>query len=173
MIFNIMGFGEAPGEFDQRRLDHVREAFGPSLAIVADALGLPLDSFETKGELALARNDTQIAAGLIKAGTVAGQRLTVTGMHAGKPLMQFRANWFVTEDIDQDWELAPTGWRVRVQGDTPMDVSIVFPIKPEDMAATTPGYTAHRAVNAVPAVCEAAPGIRTTPELPQIIAQLG
>jgi hypothetical protein len=42
----------------------------------------------------------------------------------------------------------------------------------EQMAATTPGYTANRAVNAVPIVCEAAPGIRTTVELPQIIANL-
>jgi 4-hydroxy-tetrahydrodipicolinate reductase len=41
------------------------------------------------------------------------------------------------------------------------------------MAETTPGYTAHRAVNAVPVVCEAAPGIRTTIDLPQVIARLG
>ena len=31
---------------------------------------------------------------------------------------------------------------------------------------TTPGYTANRAVNAVPVVCAAAPGIRTTVDLP-------
>jgi hypothetical protein len=36
-----------------------------------------------------------------------------------------------------------------------------------------PGLTAHRAVNAIPVVCAAAPGIRTTAELPQIIADLG
>ena len=31
----------------------------------------------------------------------------------------------------------------------------------------TPGYTANRAVNAVPVVCAAAPGIRTTVDLPR------
>lgn len=36
----------------------------------------------------------------------------------------------------------------------------------------TPGYTANRAVNAVPVVCAAPPGIRTTPDLPQVIARL-
>jgi len=36
----------------------------------------------------------------------------------------------------------------------------------------TPGYTANRAVNAVPYVCAAAPGIRTTTDLPQIIPTL-
>ena len=35
------------------------------------------------------------------------------------------------------------------------------------------GYTAHRAVNAVPYGCAAPPGIRTTVDLPQIIADLG
>ena len=37
----------------------------------------------------------------------------------------------------------------------------------------TPGYTAHRAVNAVPVVCAAEPGIRTSVDLPQVIATLG
>jgi 4-hydroxy-tetrahydrodipicolinate reductase len=43
----------------------------------------------------------------------------------------------------------------------------------EEMGAVTPGYTANRAVNAVPYVCAAAPGIRTTMDLPQIVANLG
>ena len=48
-----------------------------------------------------------------------------------------------------------------------------LPIPLERMAETTPGYTANRAVNAVPCVCAAAPGIRTTVDLPQIVADLG
>ena len=45
-----------------------------------------------------------------------------------------------------------------------------FPL--EEMGAYTPGYTANRAVNAVAVVCAAAPGIRTTVDLPQVIATL-
>ena len=41
----------------------------------------------------------------------------------------------------------------------------------EDYTAIMPGYTAHRAVNAVEAVCAAAPGIRTTVDLPQVIGR--
>jgi 4-hydroxy-tetrahydrodipicolinate reductase len=41
------------------------------------------------------------------------------------------------------------------------------------MGDTSPGFTANRAVNAVSVVCAAAPGIRTTVDLPQIIANLG
>ncbi|MFF0224111.1 hypothetical protein [Streptomyces sp. NPDC004629] len=47
-----------------------------------------------------------------------------------------------------------------------------FPVPVDRMGAVSPGYTAHRAVNAVPAVCAAAPGIRTTPELPPFTAAL-
>lgn len=35
-----------------------------------------------------------------------------------------------------------------------------------------PGYTANRAVNAVPFVCAAEPGIRSTLDLPQIVATM-
>jgi len=170
MLFRVMGFGVAPTAFDERRLDHVRDNFEQSLHLVADSLGLPLDSVETMGELATARTTTRIAAGVVEAGTVAATRMTVLGMRGGRALLRFRANWFVTADIDQPWSLRETGWRVLVEGDTPMDVSIGFPVRPEDYAAFTPGLTAHRPVNAIPYVCAAAPGIHTTVDLPQIIA---
>jgi 4-hydroxy-tetrahydrodipicolinate reductase len=110
---------------------------------------------------------------VIEAGQVAAQRITISGMRAGKPVLRFRANWYCSRDIEaEDWELRESGWRVQVTGDTPLDVGITFPVAPEDYAAFTPGLTAHRAVNAVPAVCEAAPGIRTTVDLPQVVARL-
>ena len=48
-----------------------------------------------------------------------------------------------------------------------------LPVEPERWAEVSPGLTAHRAVNAVQAVCEAAPGIRTTLDLPHIVPVLG
>ena len=93
-------------------------------------------------------------------------------MRSGKPVLRFRANWYCSRDIEHaDWELRESGWRIRVEGDTPLDVGITFPVAPEDYAAFTPGLTAHRAVNAVAAVCAATPGIRTTVDLPQVIAR--
>jgi 4-hydroxy-tetrahydrodipicolinate reductase len=83
--------------------------------------------------------------------------------------MRMRLNWYCSCDVDQQWELQQTGWRMQVEGDVPLDVSIRFPVAMEQFAAMSPGLTAHRAVNAVPFVCAAAPGIRTTAELPQII----
>lgn len=173
LLFNVMGFGEAPRPFDSHRAAHLKRHFGGSLAQVALASGIAIDHWEAQGELGLATQDIAIAAGTVKAGTVAAQRITVQGMRAGEPVLRFRANWYVGRAIDQDWDLRPSGWRVQVAGDTPLDVSIGFPVAPEDYAAFTPGLTAHRAVNAVAALCAAPPGIRTTVDLPQVIARLG
>lgn len=174
MLFNIMGFGSAVNpQADAGRAYYLRESFGPSLRLVADAVGLPLDDIEAVGEVATARRDTPIAAGVVPAGTVAAQRTTLTGMRKGKPLMVFTANWYCTTDIDADWNLRADGWHVVVEGDTPLDVSIGFPVDPARWAAVSPGLTAHRAVNAVPQVCAAPPGIRTTVDLAQVIADFG
>ncbi len=169
LLFDVMGFGRPPGPADQRRANHLKAAFGPSLQLLADAVGLPLDEVEAHATVAATRNGVDIAAGRLEAGTVAAQRTTVTGLRAGRPLITFHATWYCATDLEVDWDLRSTGWRVVVDGDTPLDVAITFPVDEERMAATTPGYTAHRAVNAVAVVCAAEPGIRTTVDLPQII----
>ena len=173
LLFNVMGYGVSPGEFDQRKVDYVKHDFAGSLAQIADAAGIEIDSWDAFGELSAARNRVEIAAGVIEAGTVAAQRITISGMKDGKPRLRFRANWYCSTDIEHaDWNLRESGWRVQVEGDTPLDVNITFPVAPEDYAAFTPGLTGHRAVNAVAAVCAAAPGIRTTVDLPQVVAAL-
>ena len=96
----------------------------------------------------------------------------MSALRGGKAVLSFRANWYVTPAIDADWDLRESGWRIRVQGDTPLDVGITYPVSREDYPAFTPGLTAHRAVNSVFAVCAAPAGIRTTVDLPQIVAQL-
>ncbi|MFJ9564053.1 dihydrodipicolinate reductase [Streptomyces fuscichromogenes] len=174
LLFGVMGFGEAPdGTFDEGRLAHVRSGFGPSLRLVADALGLPLESVEARGRIGTAVRTTVIAAGVLRAGTVAAQRVTLSGRHAGRTLLEFDATWYCTTELDVDWDLRATGWHVTVDGDTPLDIDMRFPVPLERLAAVSPGYTAHRAVNAVPAVCAAAPGIRTTVDLPLFTAALG
>ena len=136
------------------------------------ASGVEVDEWTATGEMSPAANRVEIAAGVIEAGQVAAQRITISGMRGGKPVLRFRANWYCSRDIAHtDWELRESGWRIQVEGDTPLDVGITFPVAPEHYAAFTPGLTAHRAVNAIVAVCEALPGIRTTTDLPQVIAR--
>ena len=174
LLFDIMGFGRAPDAVsDDGRLAHLQGSFGPSLRLVADALGLPLDAVRARGRFATAARTTDIAAGVLRAGTVAAQRTTLSGLRGGRTLLEFQATWYCTTDLDPAWDLRPTGWHLTVDGDAPLDVDLRFPVPLERLAAVSPGYTAHRAVNAVPAVCAAAPGIRTTVDLPPFTAVLG
>jgi 4-hydroxy-tetrahydrodipicolinate reductase len=169
MIFTVMGFGQDPADFDTRRFGHIAHSFGPALSVIAEAIGKPIESIEPGGEIAVATHDVEIAAGTIKAGTVACQRPTATCLADGKPFMRFAANWYVTTDLEPAWDVRETGWRVQVDGDTPLDVSITFPVDAERYPSVSPGFTAHPAVNAVAAVCDARPGIRSAIDLPKII----
>jgi 4-hydroxy-tetrahydrodipicolinate reductase len=170
LLFNIMGFGKPPEDFDPRRFGYGAISFGPSLRMLAEAIGLPLDDVTSTGEVAVAPKDLAIAAGVIETGTVAAQRMIVTGIRNGSEMLRFVANWYCGTDLDPAWTVRETGWNVYVDGDAPLDIDIRFPFPLERMGEMTPGYTANRAVNAVPYVCGAAPGIRTTADLPQIIA---
>jgi hypothetical protein len=173
LLFTIMGFGKPPAEFDPLRFGYGAISFGPSLRLVAEALGMPLDSVESTGEVAVAREQTRIAAGILEAGTVAAQRMIVSGMRDGRPVLRFAAMWYCIKDLDPAWDVRETGWHVAVDGDAPLDIDIRFAVPIEQMGDVSPGYTANRAVNAVPFVCAAPPGIRTTIDLPQIIPHLG
>ena len=173
LLFNLMGFGHPPAAVSDARTGHFLNSFGPSLLLTADALSIPIDGLVADGSVALAAHDITIAAGTIGAGTVAAQRTTVKAMRGDSPAITFTATWYCGTDLDQDWDLRATGWRIRVDGDAPLDIDMRFAVTLDDMAATTPGYTANRAVNAVPIVCAAPPGIRTTVDLPPIVAHLG
>ncbi|MFD8929520.1 dihydrodipicolinate reductase [Streptomyces mirabilis] len=49
LLFDVMGFGKPPAEYDERPLSVVRDSFGPSLHMVADTLSIPLDSGDRGG----------------------------------------------------------------------------------------------------------------------------
>jgi 2,4-diaminopentanoate dehydrogenase len=172
LLFDVMGFGRPPEKISDARLQHGLHSFGPSLHLVADALSIAIDGIEADGAVATATKTVAIAAGTLEAGTVAAQRTTVSALRGGEPVLQFLATWYVTADLDPAWEVHRTGWRITVEGDAPLVVDMPFPFDLEEMAERSPGYTAHRAVNAVPYVCAAPPGIRTSVDLPQIIARL-
>ncbi len=169
-----MGFGRQPGaKFDPNMLTHISYGFEQSVSSIAKALHLSLEKFEVLGETAHAQQRFLLPGGTpIEKGTVAVQRITVTGLRNGKPIIRYRVNWYCTTDVDKDWELRKNGWRVLIEGETPLDVSVTFPVTGAQVSPAMAGITAYRVINAVPYVCEAAPGIRMTAELPIIVPQM-
>jgi 4-hydroxy-tetrahydrodipicolinate reductase len=168
MLFDLMGYGKDPAVFGEQHPDWMIGEFGAPLGVLAEAAGRPVDTWSCSGEVAAARRSISIAAGEIPAGTVAALRSTISGHSEGSEAVRFTANWFCTHELDPEWDLLPTGWRVHVRGDAPVDVEIEFPVALEDFGPVMPGYTGNRPVNAIPFVCAAPPGVLSTADLPPI-----
>ena len=173
MITDVMGFGKPCPENLEKELDHSTQGFAQSLTAVAEAWNLTIDDYKLFTEFVPAKTPITLANGeVIEPGTCAAQRKTIAAYAAGKPVLQLRANWYCAKDVDADWELGDNGWRITVEGDTPMKVDISFPDTTGNFADHMSGLTAHPAVNAVPFVCAAQPGILTNLDLPPIMPRL-
>jgi hypothetical protein len=174
-VVDGMGFGRQPGQtFDPHLLAHISHGFQQSVNLIAKALNLPLDGFDVSGETANAKVRFLLPGGTpIEKGTVAAQRITVAGIRNGKPIIRYRLNWYCTTDVDADWDLRRSGWRALIEGDTPIDVNVTFPVAADQVSPAMAGITAYRVINAVPYVCAAEPGIRTTADLPNIVPRMG
>jgi len=170
MIMEQMRFGKPLAEFDpERRKTHLFGEYQPPLGVLADAAGFTVDEWTAEGGVAAARRDTTIVAGEIKAGSAAAQRVIITGRSGGADVVRFTQYSYVTKEVEPAWDLQPTGWRVRVHGDAPFDVSIPIPVPLDELASFVPAYNANGPVNAIPYVCAAPPGILTTADLPAIL----
>jgi len=170
MVMEQMRFGKPLDEFDpERRKNHLFGEYQPALTVLADIAGFDVDEWTAEGGVAAAKEDLTIVAGTIKAGTAAAQRIVVHGRSGGIDRIRFTQYGFVAMDVEPDWGLQPTGWRIRVHGDAPFDLSMPFPVPLDDLASYVPAFNANGPVNAIPYVCAAAPGILTTEDLPHIV----
>ena len=169
MVMEQMRFGKPLDEFDpDRRKNHLFGEYQPPLSVLAELAGFDIDEWLAEGGVAAAKRDLRIIAGEIRAGTAAAQRIVINGRSGGIDCIRFTQYAFVAMDVEPDWGLQPTGWRIRIHGDAPFDIRMPFPV-PLDLANYVPAFNANGPVNAIPYVCAARPGILTTEDLPHIL----
>ncbi len=150
--------------------------FRQSIQMVADVLGFRLDpTMQTTHETAVATKPIASPIGPIAPGLVAAQRFRWEATVDGVPVVTAAVNWLMGEEhLEPAWGFGPKGERfeVEITGD-PSSLTTFSKLHPESVAAgleRNPGIvaTALHCVNAIPAVCEAAPGLRTYLELPLV-----
>jgi 4-hydroxy-tetrahydrodipicolinate reductase len=170
MVLEQMRFGKPLSEFDpERRKNHLFGEYQPALGVLADLAGFEIDEWTAEGGVAAAKQNLRIVAGEIAAGTAAAQRIVIHGRSGGTDRIRFVQYGFVSQDVEPDWGLQPTGWRIRIHGDAPFDVRMPFPVPLDDLASFVPAFNANGPVNAIPYVCAAPPGFLTAEDLPHIL----
>lgn len=167
IMFESMGFGSTPDQFAQantRRMGWLNSLFNESLHMVADGLGATLDRLETKLETALAVQDLNTAAGIVKAGTVAGQHWTWSGFIGDKVRLVHETVWRMHASVAPEWAVGKHS--VTIKGSPGMHLEFDADYVTDGLEAT-----AMHAVNAIPLVVEAQPGIRSLLDLPLIMGR--
>ena len=173
MNFEGLGFGRDP---DEARDDHspliktMAAIFKESMLLLAEGLQLPVERTTTEFDVAVAKRDLDVRSGHIPIGTVAGMRHEWITWSAGRPAIVFRSFWKMDDDLDPNWGYGTIKYSLEIKGDP--DLKVGF--EPASKHPTgDEGYwgrvwTAMNSINAIPAIVEASPGIKTHLDLPPV-----
>lgn len=177
ITFDNMAFGQPVDSISPTATDFL--AFNSSIFceqvwFIGDALGADLDEVTATVEAVAAQKDHQIFDHVLHAGTTAGQRWNWKGLRDGETLVEIETLWTVGNEYPAHWPAPRHGWTLTIEGDPSMQTHF-FSLASFTRAASMAEHvrsanvaTAMQVLNAVPAVCEAAPGFATTASLPLI-----
>ncbi|OMB89241.1 dihydrodipicolinate reductase [Mycobacterium colombiense] len=183
-VYEILGFGKPP-EYQAFAAQPGMFTFGwgPVLHQLAAGLGVKVHSIEESNERIPATESFDTPTGHIAAGTIAAMRSTLTGYVDGKPTFVLDHVTRMRDDIAPDWpqphiSIPPKDlgygpasgqglYRVEIEGSPSMRCEFEMAEGHDhDLGARMAG--ASRMVNAIPAVCSAAPGLLSALDLPMV-----
>ena len=146
--------------------------FGEAVAMVADALGIELDTIVCEAEYATATEDVVMDSWTIAAGHVAGVHASWQGRIGDRTVVELSVRWRKGQTLEPDWPIEE-GHVITVDGMPTVRTKVEY-LPPADFQATTFAefmvigmvMTAMPAINAIPHVVAAPPGIVTYVDLP-------
>jgi hypothetical protein len=163
----FMGFGadpSTPSMLDDMHADPSKSVFYTSMLMVADALRFTIEDYRYEREVGLAERPVQTALGSIEPGTIAAVKINCIGSGFGRDVLDFSFVWRVTDDVRPDWGVGEF-WEVRIEGDPAIHCRLQAETQ-FDSKRITSLTVATTALNAIPTVCEASPGVKTPLNLP-------
>ncbi|MBW2496559.1 MAG: dihydrodipicolinate reductase [Deltaproteobacteria bacterium] len=148
--------------------------FGDAVCMMADALQIELDEILCESDYAVATERLELGYMTIEEGCVAGIEASWQGRRGGRKLIDLKVRWRKGQSLEPDWPLEH-GYLVEIEGQPCVRTKLEIRPPADFEAKSFEDYmqlgmiiTALPAVNAIPAVCEAAPGIRTYADLPLV-----
>ena len=164
IMFDMMNFGKSPEEFEANSGRHrswLDGLFTEAVHMVAHGIGVRTEGSTSELETQVAATDLNTAAGVVRAGTIAGQRYRWAAAVDGHELVRQETVWRMHDDVAPDW---PHGdWSISLSGRPNMRLSLDHGWNPNIL-----GSTAAHAINAVPYLLECEPGVRTFLDLPLV-----
>ncbi|MGH9012427.1 MAG: NAD(P)H-dependent amine dehydrogenase family protein [Acidimicrobiia bacterium] len=171
VLFETMGFG-TPLEHTPLLLAPgvLTLAWGGALHAMAAGLGVEIDDIRETYEKWAAIETFTVPSGTIEQGTMAGLRFEVQGIVGGEPRIVVEHVTRMHDAAAPDWP-QPSGqgsYRVLLEGDPEIKVELEFVGEGGDHNAGGLLMTAMRVLNAIPAVCDAPPGLLSPLDLPLV-----
>lgn len=169
VVLGTMGFGKPLDELPLLLLPgSLGLAWGGTIRLLAEGLGLELDEITQHYECLSAPRDLETPMGPIAKGTRAALRFEVSGIVGGQPRLVVEHVTRMHDDLAPDWPRSDGGYEVIVEGVPRMVCRLDMEDEHGDHAVGGVVLTATRLVNAIPAVCEARPGPLSALDLPLI-----
>jgi hypothetical protein len=148
--------------------------FEDAVRLVAGGLGVELDEVRCVAEFAAAPDDVVMTSWTIPKGCVAGVSASWQGWAGGRKVVDMRVRWRKGPSLEPDWEVGE-GYLVEIEGQPCVRTKMTIAPPADFQAKTFDDFmvlgmimTAMPAIEAIPAVCEAAPGIVTYLDLPLV-----
>ena len=169
-LFVVMGFGRPMDETPlMASPGAVTAAWGGSVRLIADALDVELDEIRETHDQRATESQYEVAGSTIARGTRGALRHEVIGVVGGRPRIVLEGVSRIAPDVAPDWPRADrSAYRILLEGSP--NVSVELSLVGEDGDSNTGACLASgmRAIQAIPAVCAAPPGVLEPLDLPLI-----
>jgi 4-hydroxy-tetrahydrodipicolinate reductase len=171
VLFDTMGFGQPLDATPLLLVPGVLSfAWGGTVKALAAGLGVEIDELVEIHERRPAPQKIDLGFGIVEEGTTAALRFEVQGVIDGEPRVVLEHVTRLDDALAPDWPqpAGHSGYRIVVTGNPSYTCDVQM--MGDDGDHNTAGLvgTAGRIVNAIPAVCEAAPGLLSALDLPLV-----
>jgi len=136
-----------------------------TLHMLADAIGATIDDIVEDHSLIYADEAFDIASGHIPAGTISGVRYQVKGVSGGEERVIVEHVERLRDNDFPELEFHGDGYRAQITGEPCIRLDMTISSLPTFTGDSVAVASAMSVVNAIPAVCEAPPGVLSLRDL--------